>query len=150
MPAVNFRELLTIPTDAVERPKAFPDCWLNGAIGNHEYGESKNKKTPYVRFTLRPESLASAPDGSNGVTEDDLAGIDFSRRELRKDFFITPSSLWRLSDFLDAVLGKESGRTFNERIPDTRNASVIFHVTQREAEGDSETIYNDVQEILAA
>ena len=153
MPSVNFRELLSVPTDTVERPKAFPECWLNAKITNHEFGQSPRRKTPYVRFFFSPQSIAADPKdpaGSVSVTEDDLEGIDFTKRELRKDFFITVDARWRLADFLDAVMGKETGRTFNERIPETRGGDVILHVTQRLADDNSETIYNDVQEVLAA
>jgi hypothetical protein len=76
-------------------------------------------------------------------------GIDFSRRELRKDFYITPNALYRLSDMLDAALGKQQGRTFDERIPDTRGVRVMFAVTQRDNEEGTET-YNDVGAIVAA
>lgn len=139
----TFRDLLGQPTDAVERPRALAVGHYYGEIKSHEFGLSRNKQTPFVRFILVPESEGSdVPAGAN-------AGVDLSRRELRKDFYITPTALYRLSDMLDAVLGKESGRSFDERIPDTRSAKVLFMVTQRENEEGTET-FNDIGAIVKA
>lgn len=141
--ASTFRQLLSQPTDAVERPKALAAGHYIGEIKTHEFGQSRQKQTPYVRFVLTPsEETADVMEGAN-------AGTDLSRRELRKDFYITPNSLYRLGDMLDAVLGKTSGRSFDERIPETRGARVMFAVTQRESEDGTET-YNDIGTIVAA
>jgi hypothetical protein len=139
----TFRELLSQPTDSVERPKPLAPGHYLGEIKNHEFGLSRQRQTPYVRFILVPsEETADVAAGAN-------AGIDFSRREVRKDFYITPNALYRLSDMLDAALGKQQGRTFDERIPDTRGVRVMFAVTQRDNEEGTET-YNDVGAIVAA
>ena len=143
MSTSTFRELLSQPTDTVERPKAFAAGHYLGEIKTHEFGTSRQKQTPYVRFTLVPtEETSDVEAGAND-------GIDFSKRELRKDFYITPTALYRLSDMLDAVLGKSTGRSFDERIPETRGVRVMFAVTSRDNEDGTET-YNDVGAIVAA
>lgn len=140
--STSFRELLAQTTDSVERPRAIADGHYVGRIANHEFGLSRQKQTPYVRFILVPEEeTADVESGAN-------SGITLSTRELRKDFFITPNALYRLSDMLDAVLGKEAGRTFDDRIPDTRDVRVMIGVTHRQAEGSDE-VYNDVTTIVA-
>ena len=144
----NFRELLSTKTDEVDRPRAIAIGHYIGVIKNHEFGTSKRKNTPFVRFNLTPlEETSDIPEGAND-------GIDLSRRELRRDFYITPAALYRLSDMLDAVLGKQLGRSFDQRIPETRGVRVMFHVTQREQvdEATSEVIeiFNDVGTIIAA
>lgn len=148
MSSLTFRELLSQPTDAVERPKALAVGHYVGEIRSHEFGTSKQKQTPFVRFILVPsEETADVDAGLN-------TGIDFSKRELRKDFYVTPASLYRLTDMLDATLGKTTGRSFDERIPETRGTRVMFKVTQREVldESTSEVkeVYNDVDTIVAA
>jgi hypothetical protein len=143
MSTSTFRELLSQPTDQVERPKPIADGHYLGEIKSHEFGLSRQKQTPFVRFILTPE------EGTGDVDEAANAGIDFSRRELRKDFYITPNSLYRLSDMLDAVLGKQQGRSFDERIPETRGAKVMFQVTHRDNEEGTES-YNEVGTILRA
>jgi hypothetical protein len=143
MSASTFRELLSQPTDAVERPRAIAEGHYVGFIKGHEFGLSRQKQTPYVRFILTPEEeTGDVPEGAN-------AGINLSGRELRRDYYITPASLYRISDMLDAVLGKQTGRSFDERIPETRNARVMFKVTCRDNEEGTET-YNDVGTIVKA
>lgn len=141
--APNFRDLLSMPTDSVERPKPLPEGHYIAYIKAHEFGTSAKKNTPYVRFLFSIES------GSDDVSADDLANIDLTRRELRRDFYITPNALYRLSDMLDAVLGAQQGRSFDERIPDCRNAKVLIGVTQRQSEDGTDT-FNDVTTVVAA
>lgn len=143
MSSSTFRELLSQPTDVVERPRALANGHYMGEIKSHEFGTSRQKQTPYVMFILIPtEETEDVESGAN-------AGIDFSKKEMRKTFYITPTALYRLSDMLDAVLGKSTGRSFDERIPETRSARVMFAVTSRQSEDGLET-YNDVGAIVAA
>lgn len=138
----TFRELLSQPTDSVERPRALAAGHYLGEIKSHEFGLSRQKQTPYVRFILVPsEETTDIAEGAN-------AGVDLSKRELRKDYYITPNAIYRLSDMLDAVLGKTTGRSFDERIPETRGARIMFAVTQRENEDGTET-FNDIGNIVA-
>ena len=139
----TFRQLLAQTTDSVERPRALAQGHYIGEIKSHEFGQSRQKQTPYVRFILTPsEETDDVQAGAN-------TGIDMSKKELRKDFYLTPNSLYRLSDMLDATLGKTTGRTYDERIPETRGVRVIFQVTQRDNDDGTET-YNDVGTIVAA
>jgi hypothetical protein len=143
MSSSTFRELLKQTTDSVERPRALASGHYLGDIKSHEFGLSRQKQTPYVQFILVPtEETADVQEGAN-------TGIDFSKKELRKTLYLTPTAIYRLSDMLDAVLGKQTGRSFDERIPETRGARVMFHVTQRDNEDGTET-YNDVGNIVAA
>lgn len=143
MSSSTFRQLLAQNTDAVERPRAIATGHYIGTIKNFEFGLSRQKQTPYVRLLLTPEEeTADVTEGAND-------GIDLTKRELRRDFYITPTALYRISDMLDAVLGKQTGRSFDERIPELRSARVMFGVTQRDNEDGTET-FNDVSTIIAA
>jgi|HubBroStandDraft_4_1064222.scaffolds.fasta_scaffold50959_1 hypothetical protein len=142
MSGANFRAILSQKTDEVERPRALADGHYIGVIKTHEFGQSSNKKTPFCRWILTPEEETSdVPEGAN-------AGIDFSKREVRKDFYITPAAIYRLSDALDAVLGKQNGRSFDERLPEVRGLRVLFQVGHRDSEDGTES-YNDVGTIVA-
>lgn len=148
MSASVFRELLKQSTDTVERPRPLADGHYVGTIRNHEFGQSSQKKTPFVRFFLVPtEETQDVPAGAND-------GLVLEKKELRKDFYITPDALYRLSDFLDATLGQATGRSFDERIPDTRGIRVMFQVTHRdqvdEASGEITNVFNDVGTVIAA
>ena len=143
----NFRELLSKPTDSFERPRPLAVGHYVAIIRWHEFDVSKQKQTPFVRFLLTTtEETTDVPDGAN-------AGTDITQRELRATYYITPQSLYRLSDMLDAVLGKQVGRSFDQRIPETRGVRVIVEVTQREQkddDGNVKEIYNEVGTIIAA
>lgn len=141
--AANFRELLSTKTDEVDRPRALAAGHYICAIKNFEFGTSRQKQTPFVRFLLTPVEACSDVDASAN------AGIDLGARELRRDYYLLPHTIWRLSDALDAILGKQIGRSFDERLPDTRGARVMADVAQRESEDGSET-FNDVQTLVAA
>jgi hypothetical protein len=143
MSASTFRELLGQTTESAERPRPIADGHYLGSVASHEFGLSRQKQTPYVRFIINlEEETADVPAGAND-------GIDISRREIRKDYFITPTALYRLSDMLNAVLGKETGRTFDERIPETRGVRVMVAVGHRDNEDGTET-YNEVGTIVRA
>ena len=139
----TFRSLLATATDQVERPRAIAVGHYVGTIKSTEFGTSRLKQTPYMRVLLTPDEATD--DVNSGANE----GIELSRRELRKDYYITPVALYRLSDMLDAVLGAQTGRSFDERIPELRGSRVIFAVTQRDNEDGTET-FNDVGTIVAA
>lgn len=143
MSASSFRELLSQATDQVERPRAIADGHYIGNISNFEFGQSRQKQTPFLRIFLQPqEETQDVEAGAN-------TGIDLTRKELRKDYYITPDALYRLSDMLDAVLGKETGRSFDERIPDLRNARVMFAVGHRNSEDGTET-FNEIGAVVKA
>jgi hypothetical protein len=139
----TFRELLSQHTDQVERPRPIADGHYIGTIISHELGTSRQKQTPFVRFNLQIEEATSdVPEGAND-------GIDLTSFSLSKTLYITPRSLYRLGDCLDAVLGKETGRSFDERIPDTRGVRVLIAVGHRDNEDGTES-FNEVGTIVKA
>ena len=144
----TFRDLLSIKTDAVDRPRALAAGHYIGVIKGHEFATSRRKNTPFIRFAITPtEETVDVDEGAN-------EGMEISRREVHKDYYITPIALYRLSDMLDAVLGKQSGRSFDQRIPETRGMRVMFEITRREVvdetTGEITDVYNDVNTIIAA
>jgi hypothetical protein len=147
MSASNFRELLSKPTDAVERPRPLADGHYVGKFTRHEFGTSRNKQTPYARFFVSPrEEMSDVAEGAN-------TGMDLTKKELYKDYYITPDALYRLSDMLDATLGKQTGRSFDQRIPETRDLDIMFQVTHRDVVDDNGEVvntFNDIGTIVAA
>lgn len=137
---VDFRQLLSKPLDDVKKPPALPAGSYRGAITKFEYGQSKEKKTPYVRFFF----LLQAPGAD--ISPDQLDGIDLAKRSPRKDFYITPDAEWRLKEFLESCGVSTAGRTFGSSIPDTLNLPVLIEMTQRNSP-DGKEIYNDVGDV---
>lgn len=140
---VNVRDLLAMPTDQAERPKPLPPGHYYGTITGISQDKSKQKGTPFIRFAIKLEGPGE------DVDPESVNGIDWTRKELRKDYYLTPTAVFRLSDALDAVQGAQSGRSYDERIAEMRGQRVLAQVTQRTSEDGSE-VYNDVNKLLAA
>lgn len=139
----NYRDLLAQPTDQFVRPPALPEGHFHGSIKAYEFGKSAKKGTPQIQFIF---NIVSAGDD---VDEEEMAGIDLSNgKEMRTTFYITPNALWRLTQFLDGVLGEETDKSFDERIPETRGVDVLIRVSQRTSD-DGEETFNDVREVIA-
>lgn len=137
--AADFKSLLRKPIDSVVKPKALPAGTYRGRVKTFEFKESKEKKTPFVQFNVQ---VVSATDE---VEPDSLAGIDLSKKLLRKDYYITDDALWRLREFIESVTGPiPSGSTLDEYLPQTLHADVLVAVTQRLAQDGSGDIFNDV------
>lgn len=139
--AFDFRKELSVASTDIERPKPLPVGHYYATIRGHEFQLSKRQQTPYVRFLLAPSEACEDVDAA------ELAGVDLTRRELRKDYFITPAAKYRLADMLDSVIGQPN-RTLDERLPETRGMRVMIQVTQRTSEDGSET-YNDVATVVS-
>lgn len=135
MATANFRALLTQNSTQVERPKPLPEGHYYAVVREQKFDVSRQKQTPFVRFEMVPE------EATDDVDQELLAGIDLSQKQLRKDYFITPSALYRLTDMLDKVIG-DPERSIEERIPEMRGARVLIQVTQRRS--DNGDVFNDV------
>ena len=152
--ATNMRELLVNTTsETVERPRSLPNGHYIGTIKSYEFGVSSKKKTPYVRFHCIPES--ATPDVDPRQLEECLeawkkAEMTLSDKSTGADFFITPKAMYRLTDALDGVLGKQPGRSCDERIPEMRDARVMFGVVRNLNDDGEDTGYNNVTSLVAA
>jgi len=136
MATVNVRELLSRPSNTVERPPVLPAGHFEGSVLRFEFGKSGQKKTPQVTFFF------SVSGATSDVDEEDVAGINFQRVELRQVFYLTDKALYRLVDFLDAVQG-ESTENIDDRINELPGTAVIIGVRQR-LNDDGEATGNDV------
>lgn len=138
--AVDFKTLLSKPMDTVEKPKPLPAGTYNGSVQKYEFMESKEKKTPYARMHMSVHSAGA------DVDPDSLAGVDLSKKTLRKDFYLTDDAAYRLKDFIESCGVQTAGRTIGETIPELLNAQVLIDVTQRPSE-DGSDIFNDVRSV---
>ena len=147
MSASNFRDLLHVNNDTVDKPQALADGHYIGIIKGHEFGRSRQKQTPQVSIILSPtEESSDIPETAN--CKKDGNKIDLSQIEVRKVFYLTPRSIYRLGQFLDAVLGPDS-RYFDERLPETRGIRVMFQATHRDNEDGTPSDFNDVGTVVA-
>lgn len=145
----NFNELLQIPADSIKKPPTLPAGTYFGLIKggaggkDYEFGESKEKKTPFVRYFL------SLTEAGQDVDPGQLAEVDLTKKVLRKDFYLTPDSMFRLKDFIASTGVSTAGRTLQEIIPEAVGKRVIIVITQR-ASQDGTDLFNDVGDVKGA
>lgn len=133
MAGPDFRNLLSRPADNVKRPVPVPGGTYYGTIKSREFGESPEKKTPYVRFHL--VNIRAGEDVDPAM----LTEIDLAKKEMRADFYITPDSEYRLVEALESMGIDKSGRSLGEMIEDAINQDVMIDVSvkpnQKEPDG---------------
>lgn len=109
----DFSALLRKPAGEAKRPKALPIGDYQGVVKSHEVGDNNKNHTPYVRFGI---VLTGWPDE---FTQADIPeDTDLSKRQLRKDFFLTDDSLWRLDEFIRSCGVEPAGRVYEEVVPE--------------------------------
>lgn len=142
MSGTSFRDLLHYTTATAPKPPILANGHYIGTIRGHEFGKSRNKGTPQVQILLTAEE--ECEDVEKGAND----GVNIGDADLRRTFYITPKAVRRIGTMLDAVLGPDE-RYFDERLPETRGARVMFSVSQRENEDGTDT-YMDVGTIVRA
>lgn len=142
MAAPDFTQLLKTNLDTVKRPPTLPAGTFHGRITKYEFGESKEKKTPYVRFHVQLLS-PGADIASEDMQDADGTPIDISKRQLRQDFFLTQDSMYRIKEFMESCGISTSGRSLDITIPELLNAPVLVGVVQSNSRDGSE-IYNNI------
>lgn len=141
----DFANLLSKPLDEVKRPQAIPAGTYNAMIKSYEAAESKEKKTPYIRFHF----TITGPGAD--VNAADLDGVDLSKKQLRRDFFITPDAEYRLKEFIESCHIDTRGRTFQSTLPDMVNQPVLLEVVQRlNKDRPTDPPFNDVADCKGA
>jgi len=135
--ATDFRALLSKPTETIERPKALPVGTYLGTISKYEYGKSAQKKTPYVRYFI---SLTGAGED---VDPDAMEGVDLSKKQMRKDYYLTDDAQYRVKELWESCGIDGTGRSLGEILPDLVGMPVMLEVTKRNSE-DGKDEFNDV------
>jgi hypothetical protein len=129
--APNFRNLLDKPiTEEAKRPPNLPDGSYHGIITKWEPGESSQKKTAFVRFFIQLTHAAE------DVPPDQLEGVDFSKKQMRRDYYITPDAEYRLHEFLGSVGIPVVGRSYSDMLPETIGKNVLARVKTRPNQED--------------
>lgn len=141
MSAPDFKSLLQKPADEIKKPKPLPQGTYSCTIVKHEFDQSKQKGTPFVRFELRVNSAEA------DVEPADLEGVDLSTKTLRSTYFLTPDSQFRVIELSKSCGHNPSGRSLGEVIQDlSMNTPVLADVLVKPGT-DGETFYNEVNKL---
>lgn len=116
---VDFSQLLRKPLSDVKRPPPLPMGDYPAIIKSYEFGESNRNKTP--RLSLRLVLI----DWPDTIPLEDRDGIDISKRQLSKDYYLTEDALWRLADFMRSC-GLTG--TVEENVPSLEGQQVLAEV----------------------
>jgi len=131
--APNFAHLLKRPAGKAKKPEALPQGDYPGIIKSFEYGDANKNKTPYVRFHLGLLGWASDVSEDDKFQSDGDGGkapVDITKRQPRRDFFLTDDAFWRLDEFLRSCGIEPAGRSYEEVIPDAVGQQVTVEVQQ--------------------
>ena len=119
----DFSALLKKPAGESKRPPPLPIGDYKGVVKSHEVGDQNRNRTPYVRFgivlTEWPETVEPS---------DQPEGVDLNKRQLRKDYFLTEDSLWRLDEFIRSCGVDPQGRMYEEVLPELIGQPVTVQV----------------------
>lgn len=138
---VDLKSLLSKPMDDVKPPVPLPAGTYHGVVKGQSFGESRQKKTPFVRYEFTLHSAGDDVDASQ------LEGVDLSTKSPRFDFYLTDNSDFRLKDFLTSVGVKTEGRSLGECIAEAVGCEVVLTIIQRYDEKDTSKVYTDVTDV---
>ena len=132
--SVDFSSLLRKPSGQASKPMALPPGDYQGIIKSIEYGDANKNKTPYVRIQLGliqwPDAVPEEARGQdvNGV----FTPLDLSKRQMRRDFYLTEEAMHRLDTLLRSCgIGGVGERTYEEVIPELVGQQVLVEVQQQ-------------------
>lgn len=135
---VDFSQLLRKPAGEAKRPPILPAGDYEALIKSFEPGESRQKKTPFIRFNVGLTSWPNdAPaewdevDPETGKTHHyTQADVELGKRQLRTDFYLTEDALFRLDEFLRSLGIDPAGRSYEEILPEAIGQPVLVEVQQ--------------------
>lgn len=132
----NFAALLDRRADEIEKPKPLPIGTYSFVVGNHDFGESAQKKTPYVQFEVSPRAALE------DVDESLLAEVaNWQDRKMRLTYYLTDDALFRLTEFFEHCGLDIAGQSLAELIPQAQGTMVNAYVKQQARENDPDDFY---------
>lgn len=134
--ATDFKALLSTPVDSAEKPKPRPAGQYFGMIASFKFAESKNQKTPYVRFTLKQIQPGQGISNDAGLMQRIEVAGGTDKWSPFKDYYLTEDAKYRLRELIESCKIRSQGRSFTECIPELQNQPVAFDVTEESYENE--------------
>lgn len=142
--APNFKHLLQKPADDIKKPPVLPEGTYFGQItGQPTFGESSQKKTPFVQWTGQ---YSHAADDVELVDEEGMP-INLEGKKFYFSYYLTEDALWRLVAFVQSCGINTEGRSLEELLPQVQGKAVQLSVVQRPNK-DETGMVNNIQEMV--
>jgi len=138
---VDLSQYLNMRAGEAKRPQPLKVGIYKGRVSRYEPGQNNRNNTPYIRIFVVPY------EWPEGTTQDEIGDTDLSRRQLRKDFYLTEESLYRLDDFLRSCGIVPNGQTYGELMSQVISMDVTFEVTHFQPTG-SDTVFDTINNIV--
>ena len=134
----DFSHLLRKPAGMALPPPVLMAAWYPGIIRAWSVGENQNKNA-YVRFQLGlsgwpdnvPEERRFAKDKDGKPTDQH---IDLSKKQFRRDFYLTDDALIYLDDLIRSCGIEPNGEPYEVILPNLIGANVLVEVTEQVSE----------------
>lgn len=132
---VDFSQYMRKPAGQATKPAAlFPADYPAVVASFEKPAENKNGNV-FIRFQFRLTGWGNAvPEDEKFVKDKDGkptdTPIDPTKRQMRRDFFMTEDALYRLDEFIRACGVNPEGQSYEETIPQCVGANVSVGVEQ--------------------
>ena len=134
---VDFSALLRKPAGEAKKPPTLPPGDYQAVIKSFAPGDDNQNKTPYIRFIVGlMDWPADAPDEWSDAQEDGTVvtvtrgDVELSKRQMRRDYYLTEDSLFRLDDLIRSCGIEAAGRAYEEVLPEMIGQQVLATVKQ--------------------
>lgn len=125
--AVDFTKLLSTKADDIQKPKPVPAGTYVFTVLSHRFGESKQKGTPYVEYSVQAMSPGEDVD-QELFTE--YGGMEkLTKKKFTYTFWLTEDADYMHLQFLQTLGITTSGRTVGELVPESIGQMFLGTVT---------------------
>lgn len=152
--APNFSSILDDAPTEIDRPKSLPTGTYEFVVGRWEEGVSSQKKTPFVRFQMRPHATTDDVDEdelAEALTSADGTEVELGSKTMSITFYVTPGAVYRLDEFhqhcgidLSTPLSRKA------RNDEVLNTTVLGYVAPRESNNPDAPIFVEIKRTLPA
>jgi len=134
----DLRALLDVPMDSVKAPAKWPAGTYHGFVEKYDFGESREKKTPYIRFFIK-YTRADESIPADMLVDGEGKPLDMAKgpggRARYKDFYITDDSKFILVEFMKSVGIDTEGKSISGGLPETTGKSVLVDLLLKSVQG---------------
>lgn len=144
----DFQKLMNVPIDEIKPPPTLPPGTYEGIATSFEFGESSQKKTPYVQIHCQPTSPGDDVDMADYNDAD--PPIDLSKKQFRTNFYLTENAYFMLKNFLESFEDVTTkGRTLDAVMPEIVNKPILMEI-DRNPNNDGSGYINTLKSVKGA